>query len=209
MAAPPAGFSFVMEREKVGSTLCSWPSGDDNVLFNAKLLSELDVSQYLSTDNGSFTVERPGPDLRLRPLEKSDYDKGYMSLLSQLTRVGEVSKERFEAQFECMKQCIGGHYIVVVEDISSGRAICSASLAVERKFIHATALRARLEDVVVDKDYRGRHLGGLLVGVMTELSRHIGCYKVSLDCAPDVQEFYKKFGYKHEKPLFLLKRFYD
>ena len=195
-----------MEREKVGATLCSWPSDDDNVLFNAKLLSELDVSQYLSSD---VTVERPGPDLRLRPLERTDYGKGYMSLLSQLTRVGEVSKERFEAQFECMKQCIGGHYIVVVEDLSQERVICSATLAVERKFIHKTALRARLEDVVVDSNYRGRHLGGLIVGVMTELSRHIGCYKTSLDCVPDVQEFYKKFGYKHDKPLFLIKRFYD
>ena len=74
MAAPPAGFSFVMEREKVGSTLCSWPSGDDNVLFNAKLLSELVVSQYLSTDNGSFTVERPGPDLSWEQVESFSRD---------------------------------------------------------------------------------------------------------------------------------------
>lgn len=201
--------SLVMEKDEVGATLRMWPTSDDNVLFNAALLSSLDVSEYQLVRGDEFTLERPERDLKLRPLEKSDYDKGYVTLLSQLTRVGDVSKERFEAQFDSMKQCVGAHYIIVVEDISCGRVVSSASLAVERKFIHNTALRARVEDVVVDNNYRGRHLGSLLVGVLTELSRHIGCYKTSLDCLPSVLEFYKKFGYKQEKQLFLLKRFYD
>lgn len=197
-----------MERGEVGATLRAWRSDDDNVLFNAALLSELDASQSGVVKDG-FSLERPGRDLRLRPLEKSDYDKGYIALLSQLTRVGEVSRERFEAQFDALKQCPGAHYIVVVEDTAIGKVISSASLAVERKFIHSTALRARLEDVVVDKDYRGRHLGSLLVGVLTDLSCHLGCYKTSLDCEPSVQKFYNKYGYKQETALFMCKRFYD
>lgn len=197
-----------MERREVGATLHSWESGDANVLFNADLLSSLDCSDY-GVERDGFSLERPGQNLKLRPLEKTDYDKGYIPLLSQLTRVGDVPKERFEAQFDAMKQCAGTHYIVVVEDTSAGKVVSSASLAVERKFIHSTALRARLEDVVVDKDYRGRHLGSLLVAVLTELSRHVGCYKTSLDCLPDVEEFYKRYGYKKEKQLFLCTRFYD
>ena len=199
---------IMAEREDVGATLRSWCSGDDNVLFNPALLSDLDASQYGLEQNG-FSLERPGRDLRLRPLERSDYDKGYTALLSQLTRVGDLSRDRFEAQFDALKQCPGSHYIVVVEDTSSGKVVGSASLAVERKFIHSAALRARLEDVVVDRGYRGRHLGSLLVGVLTDLSCQLGCYKTSLDCQPNVEEFYEKFGYKQETALFLCKRFYD
>lgn len=197
-----------MERDKVGLTLQVWPSKDTNMLFNDEILSEVNITEQ-NLLNGDYSVVHPGPDLTLRPLQRTDYDKGYVSLLSQLTRVGEVSREQYETQFDAMKQCPGAHYIVVVEDTVSGKVVSSASLSVERKFIHSTALRGRLEDVVVDNDYRGRHLGSLLVAVLTDLSRLIGCYKVSLDCKPNVQEFYKKYGFKNESQLFMCKRFYD
>jgi hypothetical protein len=35
-------------------------------------------------------------NLIIRNLEKNDYEKGYLNLLSQLTIVGEVNKEKFQ-----------------------------------------------------------------------------------------------------------------
>lgn len=88
-----------------------------------------------------------------------------------------------------------------------GRTVCSATLIVERKFIHCAALRGRIEDVVVEDEYRGRHLGGLLLETLTSLSKRLGCYKTSLDCKLEVSPFYKKFGYADESTLFLVQRF--
>ena len=198
-----------MERQAVGQTIELWPSQDEDVLFNEDLLNQIDCSSLPVFEKYGLSLTNPGEGLRVRPLSRLDYEKGYLRLLSQLTLVGDVTKERYESQFSAMKLCPGAHYIVVIEDLAEEKVICAGTLAVERKFIHTAALRGRLEDVVVHTDYRGRHLGELMVGIITELSRHIGCYKVSLDCVPSVQEFYKKCGYIQSAPLFMFKRFYD
>lgn len=209
LTTPPTTPTLDMERRAVGSTLEVWPSKDEDVLFNEDLLKEIDCSDLSVFQKHGLSYTDPGEGLRVRPLSRGDYDKGYLLLLSQLTRVGDVSRERYEAQFSSMKLCPGAHYILVIEDLAEEKVVCTGSLAVERKFIHTAALRGRLEDVVVDADYRGRHLGELMVGLITELSRHIGCYKISLDCVPRVQEFYQKSGYIHSAPVFMFKRFYD
>lgn len=97
--------------------------------------------------------------------------------------------------------------LLTTQDTNVGRTVCSATLLVERKFIHCAALRGRIEDVVVDDEYRGKHLGGLLLETLTSLSKQLGCYKISLDCKQEVSSFYKKFGYTDESVLFLVQRF--
>jgi len=52
--------------------------------------------------------------------------------------------------------------------------------------------------VVVDEQYRGRQLGKLLVEAVTQLAKKRGCYKISLDCADKVMDFYKSIGYVAE-----------
>lgn len=59
----------------------------------------------------------------------------------------------------------------------------------------------------MEDEYRGRHLGGLLLETLTFLSKRLGCYKTSLDCKQTVSPFYKKFGYADESALFLVQRF--
>lgn len=66
-------------------------------LFDPELLNGLDwysVSHYL---NPKITNENPGePWMVVRPLKLSDYGKGFLQLLSQLTSVGNVSKLDFQ-----------------------------------------------------------------------------------------------------------------
>lgn len=180
----------------------------NDALFNDAILKQLDYSECSFTRHG-LSYACPGPDLVTRPLERGDYAKGYLELLSQLTRVGSYSKEKFEAQFDAMKQMPGCHYIVVVENSNSGRVVASATLVVELKFIHTAALRGRVEDVVVHSDYRQLRLGSMLVELLTMLSKELGCYKVTLDCKENMLGFYLKYGYVNEGQLFLSKRFYE
>lgn len=65
------------------------------------------------------------------------------------------------ARFDEMASSSGTYYVVVVEDTNTGRAVASTTLAVEKKFIRGCASRGRIEDVVVDENYRGRQLGKL------------------------------------------------
>ena len=116
----------------------------------------------------------------VRPLCLEDYDRGYLSLLSQLTSVGEISREQWEDRWHQMRDCNSTYYVLVVEDRSLARLVGAATLVLERKFIHSCGSVGRLEDVVVSSDYRGRQLGKLLVTTASLLAVKLGCYKVQI-----------------------------
>ena len=192
----------------MATALQKYASPDSNCLFDASILKTLKFSECSSTTNGGF-YHSPGPGLVTRPLERTDFTKGYLLLLSQLTKVGEYSKETFEVQFDGMKQMPGCHYIIVVEDTSTEQLICTGTLLVECKFIHNAALRGRIEDIVVHKDYRNLRLGSMIVELLTALGKELGCYKVTLDCKENMLGFYTKFGYVNEGQFYLSRRFFD
>jgi len=97
--------------------------------------------------------------LKTRFLEEGDFDKGYLSLLSQLTNVGAVSKADFGVRFREMKAMPDTYYTVVIEDTSKKAVIAAASLIVEKKFARSCGKCGHIEDVVVDESYRGKQLG--------------------------------------------------
>lgn len=159
-------------------------AGDtETELFNPNVLERLSLS--------------PIEGLLVRPLKSGDYDRGFLQLLTQLSEVGNVSREQFLKQFHTMRST-GSYYIVVIEDVSTGKIVASSSLVVEQKFIHNCALRGRLEDVVVNSKYRGKHLGKLIVKIILQLSHYLRCYKLSLDCKDHLIPFYESLGFKRE-----------
>lgn len=169
-----------------------------NYLYDPNLLKQLDwsgVKNYLSP---AISNHEPGESwLLVRPLQVEDYDKGYLQLLTQLTAVGNVSRSQFERQYWAMQKA-GCYFITVIEDLRNNRIIGAATLVTELKFIHDCGLRGRLEDVVVNNTYRGKQLGKLIVVTVSLLARHLGCYKMTLDCKDPLIPFYKSIGYKCE-----------
>ncbi|KAM3718632.1 Glucosamine 6-phosphate N-acetyltransferase [Dirofilaria immitis] len=129
----------------------------------------------------------------LRPLMSTDYYHGYLELLSQLTIVGDVTDEMFFRRFNLMRNTSPpSYYIIVIEHKEVRRIVASATLVLEWKFIHDSGCRGRIEDVVVDKSIRGQHFGMLLIQHLVELARHIGVYKLSLECKDELISFYKQ-----------------
>ena len=91
----------------------------------------MDLFSFPST----FPWEALPRDLKIRPLQRSDYEKGFCEVLSQLTVVGDVSKQQFEQQFDTIKR-EKASYIIVIEDLHKQKIIGSGCLALEKKFIH-------------------------------------------------------------------------
>ncbi|KAL2608772.1 hypothetical protein R1flu_027345 [Riccia fluitans] len=131
----------------------------------------------------------------LRALEPSDYRKGYLKLLEQLTKVGEISEEEFTARVEETRHLGDLHHAVVIEDVERLAIVASATLLVELKFIRKCGKAGHIEDVVVDSTVRGQHLGQRIVDHLTELAKQLGCYKVILDCTEANVPFYEKCGF--------------
>ncbi|XP_059475654.1 probable glucosamine 6-phosphate N-acetyltransferase isoform X2 [Neocloeon triangulifer] len=169
------------------------------LLYDASLLKKLDFSKARTRFEPKISAANPGPGLLVRPLSTDDYEKGFLQLLSQLTKVGDISKEEFLDRFASMKRCANTYYVTVIEDTELGKVIGAATLVVEQKFIRNLALRAKLEDVVVNDTYRGKQLGKLIISTISLLAEELGCYKINLDCKDHMVPFYSGLGYRCEE----------
>jgi glucosamine-phosphate N-acetyltransferase len=139
-----------------------------------------------------------GDNLILRPLRRDDYERGYLKLLSQLTVVGDLSRQQYEQRFDAMKASLNTYYTLVVADVVGNRIAASTTLVYEQKFIRNASSRGRIEDVVVDESYRGKKLSKILLDVACLLSKKLGNYKLSLECKDDLRPLYEQFGFKLE-----------
>ncbi|ESN94236.1 hypothetical protein HELRODRAFT_68685 [Helobdella robusta] len=170
---------------------------ENNYLFDPNLLEEICMNETTTYLKGGVSLSNPGEGLKLRPLSADDFAKGcYLDLLKQPNLVGQIFTETILSRFNLMKSTPSTYFIFVIEDLEKQKIVASATVVVERKFIHECSSRGRIEDVVVDEGYRGLQLGKLLVVVGEFLSKKLGCYKTSLECSDGKVEFYEKVGFK-------------
>lgn len=106
-----------------------------NALFSSALISP----QVLSALPEGYAI---------RPLERSDFEQGFLDVLRVLTQVGEITKEEFEQRFDemkgstsdvqsstvagSMKANAGGYHILVILD-GEKKIVGTGALIVERK----------------------------------------------------------------------------
>ncbi|KDP42749.1 hypothetical protein JCGZ_23689 [Jatropha curcas] len=154
-------------------------------------------------NNNSSSCEQK---LQPRKLEISDKSKGFVELLQQLTICDSVSDEEFEKRFQEISTYGDDHLICVVEDDHTGKIIATGSVFIEKKFIRNCGKVGHIEDIVVDSNARGRHLGKKIVEFLTDHAHSVGCYKVILDCSIENKPFYEKCGFK-QKEIQMVKYF--
>jgi len=182
----------------MGAPNANGVASSEEYLYPPSMLQKVDFNRSPTKFSPPISAQDPGESwMVVRPLQRGDYDKGFLQLLSQLTSVGNCTRQQFDDRFHFMQQS-GGYFVTVIEDTRSKKIIGSATLAIEQKFIHNCALRGRLEDVVVNNTYRGKQLGKLIVVTVSLLAESMGCYKMSLDCKDSLIAYYKTLGYHLE-----------
>jgi glucosamine-phosphate N-acetyltransferase len=93
-----------------------------------------------STSLISPTIQAQLPEgYKLRPLEITDYSKGFYDCLAGLTVVGKVSEQSFQQTFEQMRRCGDVYHIVVIEELAERRIVATGTLIVEQKFLRGCA----------------------------------------------------------------------
>ena len=110
---------------------------------------------------------------RARRLEASDYDKGFFDLLGALTQVGDVSREHFEETFEKVQKEPDSYFVIVIEEVDSGKLAAAGTLLVEQKFIRNCGKVGHIEDIVVSPNFQGCGLGKVLIRVLSDISKDI------------------------------------
>ncbi|OWB67864.1 hypothetical protein B5S33_g4042 [[Candida] boidinii] len=130
-----------------------------------------------------------------RRVEKGDYHKGYLKVLSGLTTVGEVSEELFSGTidkwdtFKDIYQCL-----VVLN--AEGLVVGTGNIIIEQKIIHGCSKVGHIEDISIDEEQQGKKLGLILIRSLLKIGKESGCYKVILDCDSKNTGFYEKCGLK-------------
>lgn len=122
-----------------------------------------------------------------------DYEK-YLGLLSQLTKTGDISKKMFEKRLSEVNKNPNLH-LFVMEDDETKDLVASGTLYVEPKFIHSCSKMGHIEDIVVNKKYRGKRYGYHIIRFLVEIAKKEKCYKVSLVCKNKNIPFYEKCGF--------------
>jgi len=140
-------------------------------------------------------TEQLPQEYSIRPLQRSDYDNGFLDVLRVLTQVGDISKPEFEARFDEMKAGSGGYHVLVILN-GERKIVGTGALIVERKFIHKLGLVGHIEDIAVAKDQQGKKLGLRIIQALDYAAEKIGCYKTILDCSEANEGFYVKCGFK-------------
>ncbi|MCE9530087.1 MAG: GNAT family N-acetyltransferase [Planctomycetes bacterium] len=136
-------------------------------------------------------------NIELRLVEPADFSRGFLETLSSLAPV-DLQPDDAAAIWKS-RSAAGIETVVAVQD---GRVVGTASLIIEKKYIHRGGLVGHIEDVAVHPDHWRKGIGTRLVDFLTKLAAERGCYKVILNCLDRLIPFYTRIGYRrHDSGL--------
>ena len=165
----------------------------------SRIFTQRTIGQTLPSDfQGKFAfcaMARSKDEVIIRPLCKEDINNGFFEVLSQLTEAPALTAEKFEQVLERQEK-LGIRLTLVAVDDSSRKVVGTGSAMIEHKFIRGGRPHGHIEDVVVDENERGRHVGLQLINGLVNFCDTNECYKVTLDCSFHNISFYERCGLK-------------
>lgn len=127
--------------------------------------------------------------MEIRLMYGPDISQRFIDVLSTLSDVGlsvEEAREVFRYRFR--------NNVKTAIAIEDGQIVGTASLTLEKKFLHKGAMAGHIEDVAVHPDFQKKGIGKALVEFLLKLAGDFDCYKVTLHCYDDLVVFYEKCG---------------
>ena len=124
-----------------------------------------------------------------RKVIKEDLDEVF-KILNQLKELNikSIDKESAWKSFNINKSTKS---IVGVLD---NEIVAYGSIVIENKIRGEVA--GHIEDIVVDKNYRGRFIGENLIKELINIGKKNSCYRITLFCKENLENFYSRQGFK-------------
>ena len=137
-----------------------------------------------------------------RILSKNDYVP-YIDLINEF-RPCTLQKEEFNTIYTEVFQ--KGQVWLLIDD-STKNIIGTGTLLFEQKFINNGGIVAHIEDVIISKEEKGKGYGTYLLEHLINKSREKKCYKIILNCLPELAKFYEKIGFSQKNFQMELREF--
>ena len=148
--------------------------------------------------------------MEIRPARSRDIP-GMIALLKQVGEVHHVirpdifrsgAQKYNEADLETLLKDDARPIFVAVE----GEFVQGYCFCVHKDVAGSTVLTDRkelyIDDLCVDENCRGQHVGKALYDYVLDFARHSGCHNITLNvwsCNPGAMKFYEKCGLKPQK----------
>ncbi|KAF2233155.1 acyl-CoA N-acyltransferase [Viridothelium virens] len=146
----------------------------------------------------SVEVEAKLPEgYRLRPLERADYDRGFLMVQSCLSSVGHVSEAKWNERVEWLRRMKDTYYVLCVVD-DQNTVVCTGTLMVERKFLHGMGSVGHVQDIAVAKNQHGKNLGFRMLTALDFLAKTVGCYKTIVASSEANEAFHAQAGFRRK-----------
>ena len=129
--------------------------------------------------------------IHIRELSLGDYEE-YIKLINQLRPIGcVISKEKYIDIFNIIFKN-NKVFVAIIDNTIVG----AITLIIEQKFIHNCSIYTRIEDVIVDNNYRNKNIGKELVKYAIDYSKYLSAFKITLTCKKYLQTFYEKNNFE-------------
>jgi len=129
--------------------------------------------------------------MRIRQMVAPDLNRGFIKTLRSLSEVDLT----FEEAVPVFQRRLNSGLHTYVAEID-GEIVGTASVFIEPKFIHSGGMVGHIEDVAVDPQRHGQGIGKALVQHLIDHCRNLGCYKILLQCTPELIPFYEREGFR-------------
>ena len=127
--------------------------------------------------------------IKFRSIQESDI-KEVSTLLNQLKKKDVNSIDFKKAWNDFSSNSSSNSVIAIYEK----KRVAYGSIVIENKIRGEVA--GHIEDIVVDKELRGKMLGVKLVKKLIQIGESKNCYRVTLFCDKKLISFYERSGFK-------------
>lgn len=124
-----------------------------------------------------------------RPIKREDLDEVF-PLLNQLTEIDYFSRDKDKCWGSFISNTSSNSIVGVIDD----KVIAYGSIIIENKIRGECA--GHIEDIVVDKEVRGKNIGVDLINKLIEIGKNKKCYRITLLCDKSLEKFYCKNKFK-------------
>ena len=132
--------------------------------------------------------------VQFRNIEESDLDEVFI-LLNQLKEIDFDSVEKQNAWDSFISNSSSNSIVGVFNK----KIVAYGSIIIENKIRGEVA--GHIEDIVVDKEVRGKMVGVCLIKELIGIAQKKGCYRITLFCKEKLEKFYSRNGFKVDSIL--------
>jgi glucosamine-phosphate N-acetyltransferase len=126
--------------------------------------------------------------------EQCNVKSQYIHLLSYLTSTYDLTLDQFNQNIQDISN-MGLIIVCILRENKTVKLVGSGTIIIEPKIIHGGKSVGHIEDVVVHPHYRNQGIAQTILNKLVDYSKY-DCYKVILNCNPNMEPFYNKSGFE-------------